>query len=382
MSRHEKPMQRRLFKTRPFILNKEKRKEIKRKVIEESGLNEELKEKALNNIHKTEKELKQQQRLSISKVKERIKNWFESEQISFIENPLKEISASKLTTYRGCPFAYFLRYELRLEPEKKPYYLMAGQALHHVLAEFNRGNLNTLEELIDGKEIIENGKRKKILGWRAQWYKVANSDSIYFNKEEDKHIIYNNGVKLLKQFYGSEGRKPRQKNYVEYKFTEKINLNGREYPFTGIFDYIDVDTNPPTIIDYKTGAELSEVTKDFCLQFTIYHLAYKRLRELNKIIVPSGDPNIVVYNLPLFSKTPEIKQYQTTRNDVDVEYLIDVIKTVERGIIERNFVPFFGSTKFDHCKKCEWNYGNFCHNLLYSDDKEILGFLEENKKIK
>jgi|GEM_PF-4078605 len=365
----------RLFKTSPYILNKKERQEIKKQIIEESGLHEEIKQQALDNIGKSEKEIKEEKQLSIDNVKQKIMEELEREQVELYNTDIA-ISATKLTTYRGCPFAYFLEYKLHL-PKKSPPNVKAGLAFHQVLADFNRGNLNTLEELIEGREIIENGKKKKIPGWKGRWYQASYAKDVYFEDEKERHIIFEKGVKLLEKFYERENGKPRASQFIEHKFKELVNINGKEYLLEGTFDKIDTATRPTKIIDYKTGSFLSKNTKDFGLQLTIYYLCYKKMLESCKI-VGSAEPEIIVYGFS-FSDC-EIEEYCTARSNIDVDYLEQQIKLFLEGLKSRNFVPFVPSSRFDHCKKCNWNHNDFCRNLLYSNNKEIFRIMQNAVK--
>jgi ATP-dependent helicase/DNAse subunit B len=365
----------RLFKIRPYILNKEERQEIKKQIIEESGLREEIKQQALDNIEKSEKEIEEEKQLSINNVKQKIMEVLERDQVELYDTDIG-ISATKLTTYRGCPFAYFLEYKLHL-PKKSPPNVKAGLAFHQVLADFNRGNLNTLEELIEGKEIIENGKKKKIPGWKGRWSKASHAKDVYFEDESLRHIIFEKGKKLLEKFFERENRKPRTSQFIEYKFKELVNINGKEYLLEGTFDKIDTATVPTKIIDYKTGSFLSKNTKDFGLQLTIYYLCYKKMLASCKI-VGSAEPEIVVYGFS-FSDC-EIEEYYTARSNIDVNYLEQQIKLFLDGLKSRNFVPFVPSSRFDHCKKCSWNHNDFCRNLLYSNNKEIFRIMQNAVK--
>jgi ATP-dependent helicase/DNAse subunit B len=374
----------RLFKIRPYILNKGERQEIKKQIIEESGLREELKQQALDNIGKSEKEIKKEKQLSIENVKQKIIEVLKREQAELYDTGIV-ISYSKLTTYRGCPFAYFLEYELHL-PKKKPPNVKVGEAFHQVLADFNRGNLNTLEELIEGKEIIENGKKKKILGWRGRWSQASHDEDVYFKDERERYIIFNEvlrkGEELLKKFYEREKGKPRTSPFIEYEFTEPVDVNGNQYLLNGKIDKIDTATTPTKIIEYKTGDFLSKNTKDFGLQLTIYYLFYKKIFYKKMLadhkIIGSAEPDIVVYGFS-FSKC-EIEEYHTARSSTDVDYLEQQIKLFLDGLKSRNFVPFVPSPRFDHCKKCNWNRNDFCRNLLYSNNKEIFRIMQDAVK--
>lgn len=365
-----------LFNVEKYSLPKYKIEEIKQKRAEELGLINENQEKS------EESKGNSKEQLSIDEICERI-----NAELDELDSPMNliesegigEISASKLTTYKGCPFAYFLGYVMHLKPLLMPASIKAGLAMHNVIADFNRGNLLTLEDLINGREIIENGKKKKILGWKARWYRQVYSKDIYFDNDDQPYIIFNSGNRLLEEFYHEEKNNSNEKLLVEHRFCLNINLNNKSYLFTGVFDLIEHDGKKGHIIDYKTGSMLTKITADLSIQFTIYNLAYNELQKQG-IIKTQGEPEIVLYYLPLFSKDSRIFKQKTNRDAIDIQYLVETIETVNKKIREKNFIPFIASSQFDHCKKCSWQLGNFCYDILNHRNKEIYSKLMKLKK--
>ncbi|MEM2932878.1 MAG: PD-(D/E)XK nuclease family protein [Candidatus Pacearchaeota archaeon] len=359
-----------LFNIEKYSLPQYKIEEIKQKRIEESGIK----------IDKTQVDGAKKSKESVEEICEKINAKLdELKEPTLIKNKdvISEISASKLTTYRGCPFAYFLQYVMNLKPRKVPVNIKAGAAMHNVIADFNRGNLSTLEELIDGKEIVKNRKKSKILGWKARWYRQVHSEDIYFDYKEQPYIIFNNGKKILEKFYEKEKDKPRTNLLIEYKFDVKINLKGTTYRFVGVFDKVELNQDKIAIIDYKTGNPVSNITRDLSVQLTIYKLAFNALRDEGIIKVPrSIEPAVILYFLPLFAsnKDLEICEKPTGRDDIDVNYLITLIRD-----FGKSFVPFIASPQFDHCKRCQWELENFCHDILFYNKKEIYNKLMELK---
>lgn len=388
--------QKTLFPIKPYIIDKFTRAENEKEKIEKSGLPNALKSEAIKNIEKTkkmsEKQKQKEHQLSPKKIIEKIKNTLKNQQEKIFYS-LEPLSASKITTYKGCPFGYFLEYVIKIRPPKTFVNIYVGSAIHYVIAEFNKGSLNSLEELINGKK--QDGK--KILGWKAMWYKIAESGEVVFNDDKQKHEIFNKGKKILEKFYEREKYKHRtDPSLVEYKFNERILLEvgktSKEVLFIGRIDKIDPYANQTNqhenqhtnqfalLTDYKCGASLSKITKEFCIQFTIYDLVYRKLVKDGKIF-GSVNPQIVIYNLPFGREDDmEIDEYYTTRNDIDVEYLVCEIENLEKNLKQKHFVPFIASPRFDHCKRCAWSINDLCYDVLYSNNKEILKLLQEHQE--
>jgi hypothetical protein len=246
-----------------------------------------------------------------------------------------------------------------------------------VLADFNKNNLTTLDELINGKEIRvkEKGKlkKRKIKGWKARWYGAVHSRNIYFRDSEQPHRLYNEGVKMLTNFFEKEKDKPKpHPELVERKFDVTLNCKpyglDASYRIIGFFDKIEAKDNKVVITDYKTG-HVGPVSLDFGLQLTLYWYAYSKCAEQNPLLFPkvksSNGIGLVLY------KVPELSEEHTSRSDVNVKYLINEIHNADSGIKKKNFTPFIGER---HCDKiCSWH--KLCRELFKWNNKELFDLL-------
>jgi len=291
------------------------------------------------------------------------------------EQGIGKVSASKLTTYRGCHFAYLLQYRLHLQPHVYFPQVVFGECFHYILEDFNTNRLITLDDLIFGKEVQveEDGKlkKKKIKGWKGRWYGAANSRNIRFRSEKQLHILYNKGVGMLKDFFEKEQHNPKPApEFVERKFDVMLDCRpylNRYYRINGFFDKIDKKNEKVIITDYKTG-HVGAVSSDLGLQLTLYWYAYNKWAAQNALYFPkqASPENIelVMYHLPT------LEEKHATRDNIALKYLINEIHNADSDIKAKNFTPFIGS----HCDTaCFWQES--CYELLMSNNKDLFNFL-------
>lgn len=350
---------------------------VKGLLADDKGLKEEYREK-LEKKGKT----KAKKELSLDEISEKIKkrildtNFLEG----FSSEGIGTVSASKLRTYRGCHFAYLLNYILHLPPTIYLPRMAAGEDIHKILQDFNKGVLQTKDELINGRtiECIENGKKKekKILGWKARWYGSVFSRNIYFNSEAQQHIIFHSGTQALEKFFEREKDKPKPQ-FAEERFENvalSYEIGGEKvvYKLRGVFDKIDIRDVKIKITDYKTG-DASKVFADFDLQFTLYWYAYNKMAEVDPRFPKPEKPEdleMVLYHLALY-KTQEIEEKKTSRSKTDLKYLGNEIYNADTDIRKKNFTPFIGM----HCQKNSCLFLDLCHPLLCGNDKSLFNFL-------
>ncbi|MBI2047187.1 PD-(D/E)XK nuclease family protein [Candidatus Pacearchaeota archaeon] len=334
-------------------------KRVERLLVDDQRLKEDYREK----LEKRGKR-KVKKELSLDEISEKIKKRILD--TNFLEGISSEgigtVSASKLRTYRGCHFAYLLNYILHLPP---PIYLprmAAGEDIHKILEGFNKGVLQTKDELINGRtiECIENGKKKekKILGWKARWYGSVFSRNIYFNSEAQQHIIFRSGTQALEKFFEREKDKPKPQ-FAEEPFKDvslSYEIGGEKvvYKLRGFFDKIDIRDSRIKITDYKTG-DASKVFADFDLK--------------------PEDLEMALYHLALY-KTQEIEEKKTSRSKTDLKYLGNEIYNADTDIRKKNFTPFIGM----HCQKNSCLFLDLCHPLLCGNDKSLFDFLVSQYK--
>ncbi|HRZ85518.1 MAG TPA: PD-(D/E)XK nuclease family protein [Candidatus Paceibacterota bacterium] len=270
-----------------------------------------------------------------------------------------KLSASKITTYKGCSFAYFLSY---IQHEKVPsnVKLVFGKSIHYMLDKFYDVNFKSPESFAGY--------------WRHYWFSTVGG-SFLRGKERERLTVseYEFGSKkreapgilkigshvnlgpepvgvffgymklgdnILKRFYERhKNQKPPEKKESAFgnKKDELFSIAG--HPVRGVFDRIDEKEGKWYITDYKTDKSCPE--KDaFTLhrhpQFTIYSLAFREL-------FGKKETAILYYHL----RSGNI--FKTHRSEQDYEYIKRLVDDVAEGIIKDIFVPFYGF----HCNMCD-----------------------------
>lgn len=176
-------------------------------------------------------------------------------------------SYSALNTYKTCPLKY--KYG-QIDKIKEPKRVEAvfGTLIHSALKfMFERNPVyHTMDEVIDFYT-------KK---WSEKSEKVEWRDSE--KKEAEEKMFFEEGVKILKNFY--KKNQPWTFDVVElegrFSFDLLDDTSGQMHTIAGVIDRIDKDPNSEVyeIIDYKTGKKMpSQEMLDEDLQLGVYHLA-------------------------------------------------------------------------------------------------------------
>lgn len=175
------------------------------------------------------------------------------------------ISYSAIDTFKTCPLKYKYQEIDRIRVPKTPEAVF-GTLLHRALRfMFSRDPLYpTLDEVSDF--FSEN--------WGALEEKVSWPD------ERAKGIYHQEGLKILKKFYGQN--QPWNFNVLDLESRFEVPLSGgssgEAHILSGIIDRIDkTDDETYEIIDYKTGRRMpSKEALDNDLQLSIYQMGLVR----------------------------------------------------------------------------------------------------------
>lgn len=170
------------------------------------------------------------------------------------------ISYSSLETYKNCPLKYKYQEVDKIKSPKSAEGIF-GSAVHSALKfMFERKPLYpTLDQIIDF--------------FREKW--ESKKTLISPPLEDDKDILLNEGIMLIKNFY--KNNQPWNFNVVnlEAPFEVKLkNNHGEDDVLSGRIDRIDKNEDGYEIIDYKTSRRMppqKEAEND--LQMSIYNLA-------------------------------------------------------------------------------------------------------------
>ncbi len=281
------------------------------------------------------------------------------------------LSPSKITTYKGCPLAYYLKYEEHVHvPENIR--LAFGKEVHYLLDQFYKKDFKSPDSFakffswrwfshLEGNFL--RGKQKREMEPREFFYGIdketgekksliigSHVDIGPFNpdNEEDSKTVagiifgyWRIGQNIMKMFYQRHKNKPKPletEKRFGFKKDEVIELGGHE--LLGVFDRIDCVDGEWYITDYKTNKHNPKddaFTFHRNVQFTLYSYVFRQLfGELEQ--------SILFYHL----RSGEI--LKTHRSQQDFDYLRTVLDDVTEGIENEKFLPFYGF----HCNFCDY----------------------------
>ncbi|MCX8158802.1 MAG: PD-(D/E)XK nuclease family protein [Candidatus Pacearchaeota archaeon] len=284
------------------------------------------------------------------------------------------LSASKITTYKGCPLAYYLKYVEHVDVPSDVRTVF-GKVIHSMLNDFYDKNFKSPDSFANawkyrwfrecsGETLSEKRKKiYKIIEYNTGKTPIRLGTHIRFCSQSSQEIeplevffgYMKLGENILKRFY--EDFKPRPPPILkESSFELTIKGNQREHKVIVIFDRIDLKNGLPIIGDYKTDKKSPEDNpedKAFQLhrhpQFTLYSLAFRQLIKegrLKGIIPDSIEKEAEIWYYHLRSG----KIFQTFRSEKDFEYVTSLLDDVADGILCQRFTPFYGF----HCSMCPY----------------------------
>lgn len=213
---------------------------------------------------------------------------------------LTKLSASRIKTYKMCPFKYYLQYERKIDSPPN-FGALQGSAVHEVLeglAKPRCQNPQEKDEIID-KINTKNWKKylaKKYRDDKIWTYdkkaKAKACDGCRYNKNENCAIAkisvndiqkcpkrgFEDAVDLVYQIIKDKGPvSPFNKKILDVERYFDIEIKDGEDIFSvcGYFDIVsEIDDETVEIMDYKTGSWIQpyhDCKRD--PQFLIYHLA-------------------------------------------------------------------------------------------------------------
>ena len=289
-----------------------------------------------------------------------------------------KLSASKITTYKGCSFAYFLNY---VQHERVPsnFRLVADKGIHYMLDKFYKVNYKSPEsfgrfwnwywfrevagEGIKGKarekleieEVKYMGKNKETGKREEKIIRIGNHINFGMGDPEMKKGIVFGYMKMGNSMLQDFHRRMRKKTVIDgiekeititplcheqgfgVKKADNIEIAG--HSVRGVFDRIDEKNGKYWIADYKTDKH-SPQENSFVLhrniQFTLYSNVFRQ-------IYGKEEDAILYYHLR--SDT----LLKTHRSEKDYDYLKHILDEVADGITQNKFTPFYGF----HCNFCD-----------------------------
>lgn len=187
-----------------------------------------------------------------------------------------QISATKLQTYHRCPFAYYLRYERRLETSEFFGSAALGTALHQALAQCHR-DWDYRNPLPD-------------LSWLHHCWE-QHSDGLTANQVTE-------GLEILDNYYRTFIATEIALNQplaVEGKIQGFLQVENLEFLIAGRYDRLDFIEDGLELIDYKSSREIKlPETTEIDIQIGLYYLALEQtyrqsLRYLSLLFLRAGE---------------------------------------------------------------------------------------------
>lgn len=262
----------------------------------------------------------------------------EEKEKSLWRKSIKEMSATKLSTYRGCALAFLYNYILHLKVPQPPAKIF-GKEIHYMLQSFYDMNFKSVDSFVGF--------------WKHRWWGVVNgkySDvAIKFRDKGEAGYFCGLGTRILNPFYEHFKKLPKPDMW-EYDFS-KNNLTVDGIKLVGKWDRVDTIEGEPFITDYKTD-RFSPAENTFLLhrlpQFTFYALAWKLKKE------KEGKKGEEIPHLAMLHLRSG-QTFKTRRTEDDFSYIKDVITKTKERILAGDFTPFYGF----HCKICDF-YDSEC----------------------
>lgn len=173
------------------------------------------------------------------------------------EPPPLELSYSKVSTYRFCPWKFKLVYTDGYKIPPNPY-ISLGLSIHKTLEEYHKAGKDSLDELMNF--------------YNQHWVNEG------FLNPQQTMTFYDKGKRMLDQYF--EFCKTRKTEIVAVEKDFRYSLGKRM--LRGIIDRIDRwPDGRIEVIDYKTHNEMWDQSKiDSDLQLTLYSLGCKNALNL------------------------------------------------------------------------------------------------------
>lgn len=300
----------------------------------------------------------------------------------------KQLSPTKINTYRGCSMAYFLKY---IEREWVPtnIRLAFGLESHQMLYEFYKKNFQSPDSFASFFKFrwmsvvagdFLKGKDKERLEVTEYPYFAKNKET---GEREERIMRVGNhidlswaddvpgvvfgymglGARILREFYQRHDKKRKDRSDpvdIEKGFgvrkDEPILIG--DHPVRGVFDRIDeMEDGRWFVTDYKTDKKSPEGNA-FLLhrhpQFTMYSYAFRK-------VFDAIEKALLYYHL----RSGQV--FETHRSEKDYDYLKRVLDDVAEGITKDRFIPFYGY----HCGFCDYQVPCEKYSLPYHGGPRI-----------
>lgn len=276
------------------------------------------------------------------------------------------MSYSKINTYKGCPFAYFLNYGLGVVVPDSPA-LAFGGTLHIMAKKFWETNYKSDKTFANA--------------FRGMWIqrafnKLKGHRPIAFRYKEEPWVWLKQGEKIVKLFY-EQNIEHKQNGEKPLFLEEKFDLPFRNFIVTGKIDRIDNFNGKRKIYDYKSDriipVDKREANFVYNSQFVIYELMHKKAF--------NEEAEVYVWYLR------NGKKFHIDIKPEDEDYLEELLTEVTSHIKKDEFPMFKGF----HCKSACQYFKTVCKyidnpNNRFSELEEMVKkgkvIVSKNKWIK
>jgi ATP-dependent helicase/DNAse subunit B len=211
------------------------------------------------------------------------------------------LSATKIESYKLCPFKYYLNYLLRINSFEENIFSYIGNIIHRVL------ELYVKEKTYDIDKVFNEFDFPK-----SEEYKFTIFKEIIIENIEFIHSIVKSfeEVSNFKEVYSEEP--------IYFKFNEHFSLTGKIDKVM-----VDEETKYFIIIDYKYGEHnysAKDIDKDYLIQLPFYLYAYKH-----------EHPNLKPAGI-LYQRTSLIKEVRSENKTHQLKGVVINLETIVRRI--------------------------------------------------
>lgn len=201
----------------------------------------------------------------------------------------KVFSFSQLKAYESCPWQYFYTFIAKV-PTRGNAYFSFGKTMHSTLQKFyqmiiERSDGGQGDLFSKGKKVTEPTEKELLNFYEESWI------DDWYESEDQKKKYYQDGIKILKDYYKKfKGHFP-VPLFLEKGFTIKVG----DYSVRGVFDRVDANKDGWQLIDYKTGRPKDKLTFDDKKQLLIYQIAAQEIfkqdvKELTFFYLTNNNP--------------------------------------------------------------------------------------------